>query len=257
MRLAAVVLAVLLPVAAVRATPPLGGDDTGFVPPDADARSCAGKVAKNAARLGTCLSKCHVRAVSDAFGGAPFQDDLCEQQCIVAYATKAVRIVTRATCPVCIDHELLGTRIRDVFEDVETTVYCDGTFPLAGPGDGDDGGVLPTSADTLACENRIARGAGRLARCLLGCHQKLGDTAFAGQPFDEEACEDRCQLTFVNLSVVGVCPPCVFQLPTIAGSVRSPLDADNGIIYCAGSPSPAFLEDPDCAGRAPVLSPAV
>ncbi len=242
MRCAAVALVLLLSAPRALATPPLGGDDTGFVRPDANARTCAGQVTKNAARLGTCLAKCHTHAVSAAFRGAPFLDDLCEDQCIVDYATKAVKIVTRTACPVCIDHELLGARVRDVFNRVEATVYCAGTLPLSGPGDTDDGGFVPPTADNLACQNRVEKAAGRLARCVLGCHRKLGDKAFAGQPFDEETCEDRCQLTFVTLSVLGICPPCILQVPTIATAVRTPLDADNGLIYCAGSPSSAFLD---------------
>lgn len=237
--IALVVVSLALPALA---SSPFGGDDSGFVPPTAAARACSGQVAKSAARLARCLVKCHARAVSAAFGGDAFDDDVCEEQCVVEYATKAVKIVARFDCPLCIDHQGLSDDVREFFDGVEADVYCAGTVPLAGPSDTDDGGFVPPSVDNLLCANRVSQSAGRLGRCVLLCHKKAADKAFAGSSFDEEGCEDHCRTAFESTSLQGVCAPCLTTFTALAPGVAAFLDAENGVIYCAGSPGAAFLE---------------
>ena len=237
----ATALSVLLAATvAVASTPPFGGDDTGFEPPTAEARVCASKVLRNAGRLVDCLARCHVNGVNRAFAGAPFADEICESACIVDYEQQAVKIVTRYDCPVCVDHTLLGSNLRDFFDQENGLVYCAGTVALSEPGGDDDPGFVPSSAAALRCQGIVEANVGRLARCVLKCHGKAGDKAFAGRAFDEEGCEDRCQVHLVTANLPGACPACI-NLPAIGGDVRDTLDANNGLVYCA-SPAGSFVD---------------
>src|SRR5262249_3734195 len=63
-----------------------------------------------------------------------------------------------------------------------------------------------------------------------------------GASFDEEGCEDRCQVKLVAAPYPGTCPSCLAFLPAVAGPVRDFLDQANALIYCE-SPGGAFLAD--------------
>lgn len=239
--LATTVLILGVGVAAVLASAPFGGDDTGFVPPSKDARACQGRAAMNAGALFKCLARCHVGAATKAFAGGSSDDELCEAGCLVAYQDEALAIVASGQCPACLDQTGLGARIRDFMDVQNGAFYCAGATPLAVGGD-TDAGFVPPDAGTLHCESRVVHKAGSFGRCLFACQRTAAAQAFAGTFFDEDDCEARCQDKLVAAVGSGTCPPCLGPLPAVGQSFRDFVDGNDARIYCAASASGAFVD---------------
>jgi len=125
-------LSVGLWVASARAQP-FGGDDTGFIPPDAPKgpiTKCEAGAAKAESKLIACIFKCHANRVKGKFA-----DDTAEDSCEKTLAGKscaakfAASIAKLKGCPPCIN----GTTMASLAGVVETfidsnnaAVYCAG-----------------------------------------------------------------------------------------------------------------------------------
>ena len=65
-----------------------GTDNCGVVPPDKETAMCEDKVAKNLARLTTCIAKCRITQADSAVRGTTFDEQACQQgpvSCRAAY----------------------------------------------------------------------------------------------------------------------------------------------------------------------------
>lgn len=231
-------LGVCLRTWVAEASPPFGGDDTGSVPSTPAIARCQDRAAKNLAKLGICLTRCHVTLAMSRFDGQAADDEFCEAACVVKYREKAVQILLRNECPVCLDQTGFGSALGSFLDARNDLFYCAGVTPLGG----DDAGFVAPDQSTLECENRTALKAANMARCVLHCHAKAASRLASAGTFDEEACEDRCQIKLVAASYPGACPACLAFLPTVAGEVRGFLDAHNALFYCE-SPGGAFVGD--------------
>src|SRR5262245_425019 len=220
------------------ANPPLGGDDSGFVPSSTAIARCQDRAAKNVARLGICLTKCHVTLAGSRFDAQTSDDEFCEASCVVKYQEKAVAILLRNECPVCLDQTGFGSALGAFLDEQNGLFYCAGVVPIGG----DESGFVPPDHGTLECETRTLIKGANLARCVLHCHAQAATRRVTGGSFEEEACEDRCQTKLVAASYPGTCPSCLAFLPGVAGTVRDFLDQANALIYCE-SPGGAFLAD--------------
>src|SRR5262249_25119274 len=100
----------------------------------------------------------------------------------------------------------------------------------------------PPDHGVLECETRTLLKSANLARCVLHCHAQAATHRSIGASFDEEGCEDRCQVKLVAAPYPGTCPSCLAFLPAVAGPVRDFPHQANALIYCE-SPGGAFLAD--------------
>jgi hypothetical protein len=129
----AVLISILLATAAVWAAPgdPFGGDDTGFIPPDAATQKCEAAIGKTVAKHVSCVEKCHAAraktklTTSDAEEGC---ESVCEGKYDIAIGklTKAGPLGWRgammAACsprPTRMRPVFLPSRARDVEHDTE------------------------------------------------------------------------------------------------------------------------------------------
>jgi len=119
------------------------------------------------------------------------------------------------------------------------------------PFGGDDTGfVPPPKSDVAKCESKASKAASKLIACILKCH----DSRAAGKLADDAAeneCEGglttgkSCKAVFATaIAKLKACPPCInaTTMATLADTAESVLDASNGMVYCAASPSGAFVE---------------
>lgn len=108
---------------------PLGGNDVGFVPPDAAAAGCAKKEGKSIAKLTKQLAKCYRKNADAAFKGDAFDLDACLSE---AGARFDADIVALSGCPACVATNAPSARnqserfVAEVLEDV----YCAGTAAI-------------------------------------------------------------------------------------------------------------------------------
>jgi hypothetical protein len=235
----------LAPQAAPGGTP-FGGDDSGFVPPSAPVKRCEEAMNAVAFRLKVCIAGCHDDAAKAGAAGQPFDDEPCEQSCRVDYDLKAGRAGgSRDSCPACLDaagRSALGDRAAAFADGLAGPVYCAGTVPFD-----ETGGFVPPDRDTLRCVRLVAHSVSSLLKGFRKCHFHAARLAFRGEPFDEEACEQRSTAKFARrrdkLVLKGACPACLDAAgqDAIADQVETYAEDVNGAIYCA-SPSGAFLD---------------
>ena len=121
----------------------LGGDDTGFVPPDATTGLCEDKVARNLTVLRHCINACHITAADNALKRRPFDEEACEhtdpvKSCVAKYSAVANRLAANTKpatgiCPACLDaaHQAsLAAQMEAALDDAGGAIYCAGTVPL-------------------------------------------------------------------------------------------------------------------------------
>ena len=119
----------LLWVGTARAQTPFGGDDTGFVPPAANAK-CEAGAAKAVDKLIACILKCHASRASGKLA-----DDTAEDSCEKTLVGKSCAakftgsIAKLSGCPACIN----GTTMANLAGLIESTldgnnsaIYCGG-----------------------------------------------------------------------------------------------------------------------------------
>ena len=124
-----------------------------------------------------------------------------------------------------------------------------GTAVTGTPFGSDDTGNLPTQKTTITCENAVGKDVSKLVACIGKCHAARA----AGKITDdagEETCEEgplagkSCKERFVaTMGKLG--PKCPGQCAVNNGTADGVIllvDSHNNLVYCAASPSGAFLE---------------
>src|SRR5262249_6762702 len=148
------------------ANPPLGGDDSGFVPSGTAIARCQDRAAKNVARLGICLTKCHVTLAGSRFDAQTSDDEFCEASCVVKYQEKAVAILLRNECPVCLDQTGFGSALGAFLDEQNDLFYCAGVTPIGGG----ESGFVPPGHGVLECGTRTPLQSPHLPPCRLPSH---------------------------------------------------------------------------------------
>ncbi len=205
---------------------PFGGDDTGLAPPDKATRKCEDGVAKSTGKLVASLIKCHI-ALAD---GKITDDEACESAAASKFTSK-----TKTTgCHSCTNLSSIATTVTSIVDANNNAAYCAGSTPFGG----DDTGNVPPDKATGKCEDGVAKGAGKLAAAIIGCHIKRADGKLADDTA-EDACETAANTKFTTKTKTTGCGGCT-NLGNIATTVETQADAGNQLAYCA-SPSGAFL----------------
>ena len=145
-------------------------------------------------------------------------------------------------CPPCLD----STTRANLFDTVESLIdgnndkiYCAGTTPWGG----DDTGVLPPDKATTKCETAVGKAAAKAIACIVKCHKGRQSGKFADDTA-EDNCESgpdpkSCKSKYDNAVATPKGCPCD---PGLFAFIETNVDAVNGSVYCAGSPSGAFLD---------------
>jgi hypothetical protein len=248
-------LSVGLWVASARAAnPPFGGDDTGFIPPAKSPEAkCEGGAAKAVGKLIACIDKCHSSRASGKLA-----DDTAEDACEKSLTTGksctakfAASIAKLSGCPSCINGTTmasLASLTEALLDGNNSTVYCDTSSGT--PFGGDDTGDVPTAKSAIAkCESGAAKAADKLIKCILKCHASRASGKLA-----DDTAEDSCEKTLAGKSCTALfaasiaklsgCPTCIngTTMANLAGLTEALLDGNNSMVYCAASPSGAFLD---------------
>ncbi len=216
---------------------PFGGDDGGFIPPDAPKgpiTKCEGNVGKGVGKLVGAIIKCHAGRVTGKYA-SDAAEDACEATALTKFnATKTVG------CPPCITLAGIGATVEALVDSNNNKVYC------SSPGSaflGDDTGFIPADAPKgpiSKCENTVGKGVGKLIAAIVKCH-----AGRATGKYPDDATEDGCEATaltkFGTTKTVG-CDVCT-SLASLGAFVEATADGANALVYCA-SPSGAFLDLP-------------
>ncbi len=119
-----------------------GGDDTGFVPPDANTAKCEDTASRNISRLATCVMKCQTKQAKFALAGRFFDEEACETgtgtplSCRAAYDKATTSLVAQGICPACLNATVQGDLADLMTAFLETNnrlIYCAGTVPVPLP----------------------------------------------------------------------------------------------------------------------------
>jgi hypothetical protein len=243
----------LLWVGTAGAQTPWGGDDSGFLlPPKSASAKCEAGAAKAAGKLQQCIKKCHASRAS-----LKLADDTAEDSCEKTLAGKsctakfALSISKLKGCPSCINGTTMGVLsnlVEALIDGNNNTIYCDTTSGT--PFGGDDTGDIPVPKSASAkCEAGAAKAEAKLEACIGKCHA----SRFAGKLADDTA-EDACEKTLAgsscaakftaSIAKLSGCPPCIngTTMASLAALTETLVDANNSTVYCATSPSGAFLE---------------
>lgn len=206
-------------------------EESGVIPPDKATLSCAGKAAANLSKLGTALTKCHVKAATATFKAKSFDLAACESKAITAYDAKVLAI---KKCPACVPanatdvrnalHTFLAARNGDLF--------CSGTTPFGGG----ITGFVPPDKDGLGCAAKLTTAGAKLAGAIIKCHVKAAGTVIKGKPFAVQACENAAAAKYdKTVSGVKKCPACtVSAAPVVREAIEALHDGLNGDVYCEG-----------------------
>jgi len=223
---------------------PFGGDDAGFVPPDAATLACETAVEKRFAKLIVGVGACQLEAARAGFAGRAFDEEACEATVRRRYDRGTAGL---SGCPSCLNiGAYAAAEMARIDTLISALVYCDATSgkPL---GDGDDGGFVPADKTTEACESQTGKRLGRLAAALVACHVRLAVDAFRFGAPKAAAAEDRCEAAARAKYVAAVtdlqgCPACL-DGPHRLGLATIVVQGENVVVgsaYCA-SPGGAFL----------------
>jgi hypothetical protein len=205
--------------------PPFGGDDTGFVPPAKSALlKCESRVAKGVGKLIAGFAKCHAGRAGGKTTTESGEDG-CEQAAIGTFTGKT----KTAGCGACTHLSSIATAVEGFVDADNAKIYCAAGTPFGG----DDTGNVPADAPKGAvtkCENRIGKGAAKLAAAILKCHVRR-----AGGKTTTDAAEDACEQAaigkFTSKTKITGCDPCT-NLGDVATSLERRLDESNGLVYC-------------------------
>ena len=118
------------------------------------------------------------------------------------------------------------------------------------PFGGDDTGLIPPAKSPIAkCEAGAGKAADKLIACILKCHASRASGKLA-----DDTAEDACEKTLAGKSCTALfaaaiaklkgCPACIngTTMANLAGLTEALLDGNNSMVYCAASPSGAFLD---------------
>jgi len=239
--------ATMLVVGWAVAQTPFGGDDGGFIPPSKGDAQCENSVAKSLGKAAACILGCHKKRASGVFADDTAEDG-CESTGAAASSCKGkYNAVTgnsskiNAVCPSCLDATAranLFDTLESVIDSNNNKIYCNGTTPWGG----DDMGVLPPDKGTTKCENTVGKAAAKAVACIIKCHKGRASGKFADDTA-EDNCENgsspsSCESKYNNAVAKATACPCGLTFSFIENTT----DALNGQVYCASSPSGAFLD---------------
>jgi hypothetical protein len=242
-------------VAPAFAGAPFGGDDTGCVPDDKFELVCGKIVAYALGKLDANVIKCHLVQAGHAFqaGHSSTGFDNAEENCTLGNPTQSAKarfdaymakasaycapaVVTSANARR--DTLLADASNPDSLDALNGSFYCDSTTGLTiaepGGGDQDEAGFIQADAGANKCSVTVAKAYRKLVSTVYKCHYKMAQYAFAGKPFDEEACEEtppKGALARYNAYVqkaidAGICPAClVSNAAAIGADAVADLDA--------------------------------
>jgi hypothetical protein len=223
----------LLLASSAWASPPFGGDDTGFVPPNKVIAKCENGAARNLGGLSNRLIGCARKGAKGSIGQG--EQDFCENTSLDRFNDSTGKL----KCPGCVNQTRqsgeLGEIANQLVNDAVPLIFCSGTTEF-----GDAGGFVPPDKVTADCEDRVATAFAVLARAILECHVDAADAGLNDESFDEEACESAAESQYESsISKLSGCPSCL-DAATIGANAESWLDETNGVIYCeAGEKAPA------------------
>ncbi len=118
---------------------PLGGDDTGFVPPDADTARCESGVANALKKLAACLAKCDAKQAGALAKGKSFDLNACKAgagkptSCRTAFDAASVKLLVGGTCPACLDATAqsgAADAVTSLVAAQKPNLFCAGTTLL-------------------------------------------------------------------------------------------------------------------------------
>jgi len=119
------------------------------------------------------------------------------------------------------------------------------------PFGGDDTGFVPApKSDTAKCELKASKATGKLVACIIKCHESRASGKLADDTAEDE-CEKSlttgksCTAKFAaSIAKLKGCPACIngTTMASLANLAESVLDANNGMVFCAASPSGAFVQ---------------
>jgi hypothetical protein len=221
-------LAMTLVASPARAVTPFGGDDTGNVPTDPGDLAYEAKVGKLVAKFQKCVFKCHAARAAGKLVDDTNEDN-CEGVCQSKYDLKASGLVPGPNSG-CVN----TISVRNVWvsnlDANSGSVYCEGTTPVS---PGDDTLKIPSTSTILKCEVKIGSIVAKLLKCQGKCHESRARGKLADATAEED-CENNTCLVKYNTAVGKVtgCDPCL-DSATIASTMLSLGDSNNGLIYCA------------------------
>ncbi len=208
---------------------PFGGDDSGFIPPDAATQKCEAKVGKTLATFVKCVEKCHASRAKGKLAVTPVDaEDGCEAVCEGKYDISIGKLSAVSGCPPgCMSPVSIRAIWEGVLDGNNNQIYCDAGTAFGG----EDTGFVPATAAVALCETKVGGLAAKLVGCYLKCHasrstEKLDATG-------EDACETSCTTAFsAKAGALTGCPPCL-NPTTLATTLRTTANTDNGLVYCA------------------------
>jgi hypothetical protein len=235
---------------------PFGGDVSGCVPDDKLGVNCGKIVTSLLTKQGVGVLKCHYAQASKAFqtGHSSNGFDNQEESCTADITAKIDGYIPKAAayCAASVITDLAARRATlladasnpDSYDALNGSFFCDPTTALTiaepGGGDQDEAGFIPATADNRKCEIIVLKAYMKLLKSVYACHNRLGYYAFAGKPFDENACEGpapkgalaRYDAYVAKAIAVGICPACIVSGASALGSdLVADLDAQNEEIY--------------------------
>jgi peptidyl-Lys metalloendopeptidase len=120
-------------------TVPFGGDDTGFIPPDADTAKCESGVANALRKLAACVAKCDAKQADALAKGKSFDVNACRSgagkptSCRAAFDATSAKLLAGGACPACLDAAAQsGTAdaVTSLVAAQKPSLYCAGITPL-------------------------------------------------------------------------------------------------------------------------------
>jgi|SRR5262245_849481 len=245
-------LVAALAVGRAIAATPFGGDDTGFIPPTKDIAKCEDSVGKSLGKAAACILGCHKKRADGKLADETAEDN-CENNLPAAADCKGkYTAVTgnsskiNALCPPCLGAAARAARfdaVEGIIDGNNNKIYCAGTTAWGG----EDTGFIPPDKDTAKCEDAVGKAAGKAIACIIKCHKARADGKLADDTA-EDTCEgttgsstSSCKAKYDKATGNLTCPPCVDK-PGLFSFIVNTLDGINGTVYCAQSPSGAFLD---------------
>jgi hypothetical protein len=104
-------------------TTPVGGDDSGFIAPDAATFRCESGFGRNAGTLLLCVSLCHAKRAGQRLGDDTAEDS-CESSCMTKYNTANGHL---RGCPPCVNPSTtasFGSLLTTQSDSNNGLVYC-------------------------------------------------------------------------------------------------------------------------------------
>ncbi|HLK11940.1 MAG TPA: hypothetical protein VKW76_11205 [Candidatus Binatia bacterium] len=226
-------------------------DDTGCVSNTKNHAKCSSAIGKAIGKAVGAVIKCHSKQAQALFKGADeTQTNQAEEICEQGAKAQLDQAITKLTgLNICDPIQLTNEATEEsvlfgVLDSQNSSTYCDSASEAL-IGD-DDTGWVPSSANSLKCEQTVGKNIAKLVAAVLKCHDKLNGSDFKGKDFDEESCEmtnpsqkgalDKYNQQVTKLLGLNICPPCMANnngqgMNDLAANALSQLDGSNSILY--------------------------